>query len=415
MTNLIAICAVVLAVAGSDAAADDASFKKLDGKVMVGALVHWKGNDLTVQTDGGERKVSSANLLDVAWSRDPATSASERVVELIDGSRLAYADFTIAKHVASFRLPFAQQVVKIPTERIRRIELLAATEALDFVLAEIEKKQPAGDSLVIVKRETAAMDYLSGVLGDVTAEQAEFEWNGDRVPVKLTKIAAIVFYHPKAATVAAPLCRATLVDGSLVTVRQASVAGSQLTLRTGAGVDLRVPLDQLSRLDFSTGKIQYLSELKPTSVRWSPRVAIPKDATIIANHGMPRNNVSFAGSSLSLLWHDDPLPARRDVRTYSRGVALRSQTEATYLVPEGMTRFIATAGIDPATAGQGNVTLTIRGDGQVLWEGTIDGHEPPVEIDVELGAARRLQLVVDYGENLDYGDRLHLVEARFTK
>jgi hypothetical protein len=26
-----------------------------------------------------------------------------------------------------------------------------------------------------------------------------------------------------------------------------------------------------------------------------------------------------------------------------------------------------------------------------------------------------LQLVVDYGENLDYGDRLHLVEARFTK
>ena len=38
-----------------------------------------------------------------------------------------------------------------------------------------------------------------------------------------------------------------------------------------------------------------------------------------------------------------------------------------------------------------------------------------MEIDVELGTARRLQLVVDYGENLDYGDRLHLVEARFTK
>ena len=49
------------------------------------------------------------------------------------------------------------------------------------------------------------------------------------------------------------------------------------------------------------------------------------------------------------------------------------------------------------------------------WEGAIDGREPPVEIDVELGSARRLQLVVDYGKNLDYGDRLHLVEARFTK
>ena len=80
-----------------------------------------------------------------------------------------------------------------------------------------------------------------------------------------------------------------------------------------------------------------------------------------------------------------------------------------------MARFIATAGIDPATAGQGHVTLEIRGDDRVLWEGAIDGREPPVEIDVELGTARRLQLIVDYGENLDYGDRLHLVEARFTK
>ena len=43
------------------------------------------------------------------------------------------------------------------------------------------------------------MDYLTGVIGDVTAEQADFEWDGDRVPVKLSKIAAIVFYHAKPA------------------------------------------------------------------------------------------------------------------------------------------------------------------------------------------------------------------------
>jgi hypothetical protein len=268
---------------------------------------------------------------------------------------------------------------------------------------------------VIVKRGATAMDYLSGVLGDVTAEQADFEWDGDRVPVKLSKIAAMVFYHAKPANLPEALCKASLVDGSLVVARQASLDGKQLKLRTAAGIELRVPVDQLARIDFSTGKITYLSDMKSTSVRWIPRVAIPKEATTIVNHGLPRNNVSFSGSPLSLLWHDDPLPARRDVRTYSRGVAMRSRTEVAYLIPQGMARFIATAGIDPATAGQGHVTLAIRGDDRVLWEGTIDGREPPVEIDVELGTARRLQLVVDYGENLDYGDRLHLVEARFTK
>jgi len=410
MTPWFAILAAVLAVNPGDA-----TFTKLDGKSIVGSVAAWDGKEISVKTAEGELTLSTDALLDAAWARDAVPSSVDRSVELVDGTRLAYSEVTIAKRVASFKLPFTKQVVKIPTERIRRIELLPPSEALDAALADIERKQPAGDSLVIVKRDATAMDYLSGVLGDVTPEQAEFEWDGDRVPVKLSKIAAMVFYHAKAANLPEPLCNASLVDGSLIAARQASLEGKQLRLRTAAGVDLRVPLDQLARIDFSTGKIAYLSDLKASNVRWIPRVAIPKEATTIVNHGLPRNNVSFTGSPLSLLWHDDPLPARRDVRTYSRGMAIRSRSELAYLIPQGMARFVATAGIDPATAGQGNVTLEIRGDDQVLWEGTIDGSEPPVEIDVELGSARRLQLVVDYGENLDYGDRLHLVEARFTK
>ena len=410
MTPWLAILAAALAVNPGEA-----TFTKLDGKTVVGTVAAWNGNEITVKMASGDRKLSTDALLDAAWARDAIPSSVERSVELIDGSRLAYADFTIAKRVATFRLPFAKQAVKIPTERIRRIELLPPSPALDASLADIEQKQPAGDSLVIVKRDATAMDYLSGVLGDVTAEQADFEWDGDRVPVKLSKIAAIVFYHAKPANLPEALCKASLVDGSLIVARQASLDGKQLKLRSTAGVDLRVPLEQLARIDFSTGKITYLSDLKSTSVRWIPRVAIPKEATTIANHGLPRNNVSFNGSPLSLLWHDDPLPTRRDVRTYPRGVAMRSRTEVAYLIPQGMARFITTVGIDPATAGQGHVTLEIRGDDRVLWEGAIDGRESPMEIDVELGTARRLQLVVDYGENLDYGDRLHLVEARFTK
>jgi hypothetical protein len=59
--------------------------------------------------------------------------------------------------------------------------------------------------------------------------------------------------------------------------------------------------------------------------------------------------------------------------------------------------------------------LEIRADQRVLWEGEVDGHADPVNIDVNLGSARRLQIRVDYGRNLDFGDRLHLVEARVTK
>ena len=86
-----------------------------------------------------------------------------------------------------------------------------------------------------------------------------------------------------------------------------------------------------------------------------------------------------------------------------------------YRLPAGVKRLAALAGIDPATSGQGNVALEISADGRLLWQGEIDGSEAPVEIDLPLSGVRRLRIVVDYGSNLDYGDRLHLVDARLTK
>lgn len=394
-------------------AADEAALTTLDGQTVSGVISAWDGKKLTIDAAGGDRELATDAILDVAWNREPSSEPKLRIAELVDGSRLAFEEFTIAKRVASFELPGMESPVEIPTARIRRIELVAASELLTKTLAEIEQKQPAGDSLVIVKGE--AMDYLSGVVEDVTAQQADFRWDGDKVPVKLSKIAAIVFYYAKEAALPEALCRVSFNDGSVVAAKEATLKDQQLVLKSLAGVNVEFPFNQVTRVDFSSGKIAYLSDLQPTSVRWTPRVAIPADAKMIAGYGKPQQNVSFDGSPLSLLWDDDPVPARRDVRTYQRGLAVRSQTELVYRVPEGMSRFAVTAGIDPATASQGNVTLEIRGDDRILWEGTIDGGEPPVEIDVELQAARRLQVVVDYGDNLDYGDRLHLIEARFIK
>ena len=102
-------------------------------------------------------------------------------------------------------------------------------------------------------------------------------------------------------------------------------------------------------------------------------------------------------------------------KSYAKGLALRSRTLLEYRIPSGMIRFAALAGIDPATASQGKVTLEISADGNLLWQGEIDGGSAPMEINVPLQKARRLRLFVDYGTNLDYGDRLHLVDARLTK
>ena len=87
------------------------TFTKLDGKTVVGTVAAWDGNEITVED--GQRRPEALDRRDCSMrlgQRDAIPSSVDRSVELIDGTRLAYADFTIAKRVATFRLPFAKQV-----------------------------------------------------------------------------------------------------------------------------------------------------------------------------------------------------------------------------------------------------------------------------------------------------------------
>ena len=86
-----------------------------------------------------------------------------------------------------------------------------------------------------------------------------------------------------------------------------------------------------------------------------------------------------------------------------------------YRLPAGFNRFTALAGIDPATTADGNVRLAILADDRSLLETEIAGDQPPQPIDVEIAGAKRLKIVVDFGQNLDTGDWLNLCDAKIVK
>ncbi len=385
----------------------------LDGTTVAGRVTAWDANGVTVDGAEGSRAIANAELLGL--SGDPTAvdlQGQTTTIDLVDGARFTINAFSCARRVAAVKSP--QGELSIPTELIARVDLQPPTDASTAMWRRLDDAEPTGDALLVIKRE-GAVDYLTGVVGDVTDEEVAFDWDGQKVPIKRAKVAGIAFYHANERRLPAAVCDLTLIGGSKIPVREISLDGETLRVETPAGVKLDVKLEVLEHADFSAGKLVYLSNLKLENVRWTPRVALPGAAALIASYGAPRNDASYSGSALTLAWPDDSLAAGREVRTYAKGVALRSRTEATYRLPPGMKRFTATAGIDPATTDQGHVVLEIRADNRVLWQGEIDGQQPPVELDLKLGAARRLQFVVDYGRNLDYGDRLHLVDARVTQ
>lgn len=424
---MIQLALAILLSAAAAATSADARVTLLDGTTVAGRLLDWNPGGLpgglVISTADGRRDIPANQLLDVRWDREAPAEPPGMSVEFVDGARVAALAYTAAGRTASIQTPYADseaqgndKPLRISTERIARVHLMPPSDASRAVWQQLEERELAGDVLLVVKKEATQLDYLTGVVGNVTADQVAFEYDGQKLQVKRNKVAGIGYFHAEQPRLPEAACELTLVDGSVIPARSVAMSvDGRLRVSTPAGVRLTMPLDDVVRADFSAGKLAYLSDLTATNVKWTPRIATPRAADLIAGYGLPRNDVSYSGSPLSLGWVNESLPTGHEIRTYAKGLALRSRTEATYRLPNGMRRFTAIAGIDPATADQGHVVLEIRADDRVLWEGEIDGKRDPVQIDLDLGAARRLQLRVDYGQNLDYGDRLHLVEARVTK
>ena len=386
---------------------------QLDGSQFRGELNAWTAEEIVVQTEQETVTIASPQLLRVEWQHDsPSRKTQETFLELVDGTRLPHQGYEVNKGQATIATSLAgKQPLTLSTDRIAYVQL-----AIDAPGRKETVANQNGDVLIVRKKKTGNFDTLTGILGEVTLKQVEFTWDGEAIPVKLSKVAAMAYFHARSPATKDPICWLNLRGGAKLPVETLSLAGQKVEVKTISGLSFSVSQEWLQDADFSQGKLAYLSDLQPVEQHWTPRIGLPKSADLIRQHGLPRRDQSFTGSVLALRWPSAKTASvEEQTKTFSKGLALRSRTEIRYRLPQGMRRFITLAGIDPETANQGNVTLEIFAGRRSVWQGEIDGNTAPTEIDVPLGNARELRLVVDYGKNLDFGDRLHLIEARLSQ
>lgn len=394
----------IVAVCVASTWAQSVTVTTVDGRTLTGELTTWTATGVEISADTAEHKFTPAELLAVRV--DGAPAAHELAVpylELSDESRFAISEVVVADRLTEVKTPLADGPLTIPAEQVRLVQLVDVDAALPA-------PEATGDGVAILKNDSTGTEVLTGIIGNVTRDQIEFTWDGDTIPVKRSKIAALSFFG-KSGPSGEPLCYVSLVSGARLAVKDIHRDADALHISTVAGIKLRVDPSQLVEADYSVGKLVYMSDLAPLKSQWTPLVEMPASASSIRNFGAPRMNASFTGSPLTLVWPD----ATESLRVFHKGLALRSRTELAYRLPPGMRRFVATAGIDPETRSQGHVVVRVEADGETLFEQPVEGTEPPVEIDVDVAGKQRLTIFVDYGENLDLGDRLHLVEARVIK
>jgi hypothetical protein len=375
----------------------------LDGQTMTGGLVELNRDRLTLDAVGGRKSVDTEQLLSISVQPTPNNihPSTGITVEMTDDSTVLARQYVVDGPQARVILP-SGETLEVATDQVRSVLLQATpgiSEAAEW--SELLKQEPPGDLLVV--RKAAGLDNHRGVLHDVTEDTLQFEIDGERLSVKRGKVFGLVYRHPTRAGLPPTVCRITDAAGSQWSVARLDWSAG-LHWTTPAGLRLTRQPDQIARIDFSNGKIVYLSDLKPESVRWVPYFDAGKSSAVLEQFYAPRFDRGLASPQLLL-----------DGIAYRKGLALHSRTEMVYRLPDRFGRFRAMAGIDDAVRPHGKVRLSIRGDDKHLLDLVITGNDAPRPIDLNLAGVRRLTIVVDFGESLSGGNYLLLCDARLNK
>jgi hypothetical protein len=392
------------------AGAVEVDVRTLDQRAITGPIAEITSERIVVTQASQPVSIPTAELLTITPRRSkPADPQGATWIELVDGSRLAASDVSIEDAEATIRID--EKKVRLPTSAIRCVEMQASTEPVAKRFAELRATKTTDDRL-IVRRNENTIDSIEGTVRRVTPDTIEFKLDGEIVKVKRPKVFGFVLFRP---TDRKPDEVVALVDES----SKARWAAARLQLEkdglrivTAGGVEVTRPWSSIARLDYSAGKLLFLSDLEPETVEWTPLVsstAVPAD---LASYFRPRRDRSIQGGALQLAKSEN---GRRRVQAFEKGVSMVSRTRIVYRLPSEFRSFTAVAGIDARMKGAGGVRLEILADDKKLLDKTIRGRDEPLAINLDVRGAGRLTIVVDFGDDGDVADHFNLCDARLAR
>lgn len=387
--------------------AAEVTIEPLSGPARSGSLVEMDERRVVIEEAGKRVSFPTRELLTVTThDGDRRESDKTRVwVELVDGSRIEAAQYTVADRVASLTL--TDRTVRIETRNIRSVRFHPSAPDLDAQWEEILGGRHTGD-VVVLRRSSKSLDQLEGVFRNVDPDVVEFEFDDELIPVRREKLEGLLYFQPVARDLPDAICLVDEAGGSRWRVKSWEWRDGVLEFVTTGGTRCELPWSELRRLDFSAGNVVYLSDLPFESVEITPFFGSRLSPERIAQLYEPRRDSGYEGSGL---W----IGEGNEQQVFEKGLSLRSRTVLTFRLAEPYRQFTAVAGIDSRLRGRGHVILIISGDDRELLRQAISGQEAPVPIELDLEGVRRLKITVDFGDALDIADHLNLCNARIIK
>jgi hypothetical protein len=367
-----------------------ARLELVDGRTVRGTLLAIEDDAVRLVEDAGEQRFPLLQIRRLIREHDDARNQARRVIVTTrDGGRLTGDSFR--QSGLQGLIAFDEGQIELPADRVARVTWLADDEPdspwLDGVPAE-----PAADLVII--RQDEGHTFVECAVSEVGPETVTVVLDGDTIPVRLNKVAGIVWLREAVPPTTGAAVR---LDGGTLTASSIRWSPEAFLLDGTVGL----PPALLHEIDYAAGRTLPLADLEPETVTVAPFFG-----SLAAINGL--------GGFFAPRVIRTPDPAAPDT------LILRPRTVATWRVPADGRRFRGQLTRDVGETAPATVEVSIAVDGREAFRQRLDatpaargGAGPPL-IDIDVSGGRRLTLTVDFGGQ-DLGCGVRLMGAAFEQ
>ena len=358
------------------------SVQSIDGTVYRadGASIAAPGPLSCRDKDGSESNIAWVDVDAVRFENQPAPkTVAAWVVSLHSGDRLYGA--IVGGDPKNLQLKHAiLGKLDVALADISRVQRVAAAGPTEPMAGDEDLLQLTNGDLL---RGAVAGCASSGVTFFDGKKDREFRW-ADIAGMQLAVLA-----RPRSAGLRWIV---TLTDGtSLVGTALQSKDGS-VSVITGFGGKVIVPIGQLVSIEPIGGRRAWLSMMEPVEYKATPYFDI--------RWGFERDRNVLGG------------PLRAAGETYTRGIGLHSACRISYALDKQFRRFRAAVALDDTAGPLGDADVRILLDGQLLANlEHVRKKDAPRAVDVDVTGGEVLTIEVGFGDGGDVQDRVNLLNA----
>lgn len=371
----------------------------LNGESFAGVVQTLDQSNIILEVAGEEKNIPLKGVMTVRPNTEMPNAVSmpeEFAIQLADGSSFSASKYlTSGKQATVESNQLGTLELKLPL--VSTVRFGALDSKVSAAWQELQARGPDRDLLIIRKGDK--LDFVQGVVSAVTETQVKFLLGSREVPLPRERVFGIVYANREVPQTPA-VCDVVLTSDAEFQVQSLVMNAGKLSGELLGGAEVSIPWESVKTLDFSLGKIRYLSDMEPRKIEHTPFWDLEYQVL---------RNRNFEGDPLKL-----------GDRVYERGLWIHSQTRLTYRLGGDYTQFKAMMGIDEAVAsnGLGNVEVIISGDGKELLKRIVTGADDPIAVDLDVTGVVNLEIFVGFNEkagNFDLSDHLDLADARVIK